>query len=60
MTQRRAALLGLVLIAIAAVFYIFPTATGGTVDYAGLTMLIALGAAMSLMAFVLFSGSSRS
>jgi hypothetical protein len=60
MTQRRAALVGLLFIAIAAVFYIFPTATGGIVDYAGLTMLIALGAAMSIMAYVLFSGTSRS
>ena len=60
MTPRRAALVGLVFVAVAAVFYAFPTALGGTLDWAGLTMLLALGAAMSLMAYVLFSGMSRS
>ena len=59
MTSRRAALVGLVFLAFAAFFYLFPTLAGGNVDYAGLTMLIALGAAMSIMAAVLFSGPSR-
>lgn len=60
MSPRRAALVGLVFLAVAAVFYLFPTAIGGTVDYAGLTMLIALGAATSIMAYVLFQGLHRS
>ena len=59
MSPRRAALVGLVFLFIAAVYVAFPTIVGGTVDYTGLTMLIALGAAMSLMAFVLFYGVSK-
>jgi hypothetical protein len=59
MSPRRAALVGLVFLFIAAVFFAFPTVIGGTLDYTGLTMLIALSAAMSLMAFVLFYGLSR-
>jgi len=59
MTSRRAALVGLVFIAFAAFFYLYPTLAGGTLDYAGLTMLIALGAAMSIMAAVLFSGHTQ-
>jgi hypothetical protein len=46
---------------IAVVYFVFPTVVDpALVDYAGLTMLIALGGAMSLMAYVLFSGLSRS
>jgi hypothetical protein len=60
MSPRRAALVGLVFAAIAAAYYLVPRATGGIVDFAGLTMLIALGAAMSIMAYVLFAGMSRS
>ena len=59
MSPRRAALVGLVFLFIAAVFVAFPVIVGGNVDYTGLTMLIALGAAMSIMAFVLFYGLSK-
>jgi hypothetical protein len=57
MSPRRAALVGLIFLGIAAVFYLVPRLSGGIIDYAGLTMLLALSAAMSIMAFVLFSGS---
>lgn len=43
-----------------AAFYIgVPMAFGGIVDLAGFTLLVALGAAMSLMGYVLASGSPR-
>jgi hypothetical protein len=58
---RRAALVGIVFLVIAAFYFVFPTVVDPShVDYAGLTMLIALGGAMSLMAYVLFAGLSRS
>jgi hypothetical protein len=56
MTPRRAATIGLIFIAIAVIYLVVPTATGGIVDYAGLTMLLALGASMSIMAYVLLAG----
>lgn len=60
MTPRRAALAGIVFLVIAVVYFVFPTLVDpALVDYAGLTMLIALGVAMSLMAYVLFTGLSR-
>jgi len=60
MTPRRAALVGLVFPLIAVLYFVAPTVLGGTVDWAGLTMLIALGAATSLMAYVLFAGVAKS
>lgn len=61
MNPRRAGLVGLVFIAIAVVYFAFPTIVDPShVDYAGLTMLLALGAAMSIMAYVLFLGFSKS
>ena len=61
MNPRRAALAGIVFLVIAVVYFVFPTVVDpARVDYAGLTLLIALGAAMSLMAYVLFAGLSRS
>lgn len=60
MTPRRAALTGIVFLVIAVVYFVFPTVVDpALVDYAGLTMLIALGVAMSLMAYVLFTGLGR-
>jgi hypothetical protein len=63
MTPRRAALVGIVFVVIALIYYAFPTVmaainpdAGHAVDLAGVTMLIALGAAMSLMAYVLVAG----
>ena len=60
MTPMRAALIGIVFVVIAAFYLGVTLALGGTPDFAGFTMLMALGAAMSLMAYVLFAGLSRS
>lgn len=61
MNPRRAALAGIVFLVIAVAYFVFPTVVDpALVDYAGVTMLIALGGAMSLMAYVLFSGLNRS
>ncbi len=59
MGSRRVALVGLMFVGFA-VFYLGFTQVvdPATIidDYAGFTLLIALGAAMSIMAYVLFSG----
>ena len=60
MTPMRAALVGIVFVVIAILYLGVTLALGGTPDFAGFTMLIALGAATSLMAYVLFAGLSRS
>jgi Co/Zn/Cd efflux system component len=61
MTARRAALVGLVFVVIAIIYFAFPTLIDPShVDFAGITMLAALGLAMALMAYVLFAGVSRS
>ena len=61
MKPRRAALAGIVFLVIAGVYFVFPTVVDpAMVDYAGITMLIALGGAMSIMAYVLFAGIQRS
>jgi hypothetical protein len=58
---RRAALVGFLFIAIAAFYIGFSAAVDSTkVDFAGFTLLIALGAAMSIMAYVLFAGLRHS
>lgn len=59
MSPRKAALVGIVFVVIATVYAAAPTIVGDRVDYAGLTMLLALGAAMSLMAYILFAGLAR-
>ena len=60
MTPRRAALVGIVFILIAGFYYVFPYLVDPSViDYAGITMLIALGVAMSIMAFVLVAGTRQ-
>ena len=59
---RNAALLGLMFIAIAFIFWAVPTAAGLTEFYndvaAGTTMLLFLGIAMALMAYVLVAATS--
>ena len=60
MSRRGAVLVGLVFIVIAAIYWSVPYLTGGIIDYAGITMLLALGVAMTLMVWVLFSGVARS
>jgi hypothetical protein len=54
---RNAALVGIVFVAIAILFWAIPTFGGWHVDYAGVTMLLALGVAMAIMAYVLVAGS---
>lgn len=54
---RNAALLGLVFIVIGVLFWALPTYGGWHVDYAGVTMLLALGVAMAVMAYVLVAGT---
>ena len=54
---RNSVLVGLVFVVIAIVYWAVPTIGGWQVDYAGVTMLLFLGAAMSLMAYVLIAGS---
>ena len=61
MTPRKAAAVGLLFVVIAVFYFAFATVVEPVhVDFAGITMLIALGAAMSLMAYVLFAGLSKS
>ena len=61
MNPKRAALVGLVFVVIA-FFYLAVHArrSAAPADFAGFTMLIALGAATSLMAYVLFAGLQQS
>jgi hypothetical protein len=56
---RNAALVGIVFLVIGVAFYVVPAYGGWHVDYAGVTMLLFLGVAMALMAYVLVAGSSR-
>jgi len=56
---RNTLLVGVVFVAVAAIFGIFAGPLGYKVDFAGVTMLFALGIAMALMAYVLIAGSLR-
>jgi len=56
---RNAALVGILFVVIGVIFWATPTIGGWHVDYAGTTLLIFLGAAMALMAYVLVAGSSK-
>jgi hypothetical protein len=55
MSRRHAVLVGLLFVVIAVIYWVVPYLTGGMIDYAGITMLLALGIAMTLMVWVLFS-----
>ena len=59
---RNAALVGIVFVVIAVIFWVVPTSQGLTVPYddvaAGTTMLLFLGVAMAIMAYVLVAGST--
>ena len=59
---RNAALAGLIFIVIGFIFWLVPTMQGLTTDYndiaAGTTMLLFLGVAMALMAYVLVAATS--
>lgn len=59
MHPRRAAAIGIIFIVIAVIYYVAPTLANFHVDFAGVTMLLALGVAMSIMAYVLIAGQSK-
>jgi hypothetical protein len=54
---RNAIFVGLLFVVIGVVFWALPEFGGWHVDYAGVTMLVALGIAMAIMAYVLIAGS---
>jgi hypothetical protein len=56
---RNALIVGGMFVAIAIVYWAAPYFGNGHVDFAGLTLLGALGVAMALMAYVLVAGSPR-
>jgi uncharacterized membrane protein len=55
---RNAIFIGLVFVAIGAVYWAFPYFTNAHLDYAGVTMLGVLGIAMAIMFYVLIAGST--
>jgi hypothetical protein len=54
---RNAALVGIIFVVIGFIYWLVPYVGGWHVDYAGVTMLIVLGIAMALLAYVLVAGS---
>jgi hypothetical protein len=54
---RNAAVVGIIFVLIAAVYWAVPYFGKWHVDYAGITMLAVLGIAMAVMAYVLIVGS---
>ena len=60
MKPRSAALVGFLFLLIAVFYFVFPVLVQPEhVDFAGITMLIALGAAMSIMAYVLVAAIQK-
>ena len=58
---RNAALVGIVFVVIGVIYYIVPAAEGLELTYdiaAGTTLLVFLGVAMAIMAYVLVAGST--
>lgn len=60
MNRRNAFAVGLVFVVIAVVYAALPYLAGQPVDWAGVTMLLCLGVAMTLMVWVLFVSAARS
>ena len=54
---RNAIFVGLLFVGVGLVYWLVPYLGGWQIDYAGVTMLAALGIAMGLMAYVLIAGS---
>ena len=54
---RNALVVGITFVVIAAIYWAVPYFGGWQLDYAGVTMLVLLGVAMALMAYVLIAGS---
>ena len=59
MRPRVAVLIGVTFVVDAIIYYAFPVLFGGHIDYAGITMLLALSVAMAIMFYVLLAGSPR-
>ena len=55
---RNAIFIGLVFVAIGAVYWALPYFSNAHLDYAGVTMLGVLGIAMAIMFYVLIAGST--
>jgi apolipoprotein N-acyltransferase len=54
---RNALAIGVIFVVIAIVYWVSPYLGHGHIDYAGITMLAALGIAMCLLFYVLIAGS---
>lgn len=54
---RNAALVGIIFVVIGFVYWAIPYVGGWHPEYAGVTMLLVLGIAMALMAYILVAGS---
>ena len=54
---RNAIFVGLIFVVIGALYWAIPYFGGWHLDYAGVTMLLVLGVAMSIMFYVLIAGS---
>ena len=59
MKPRLSILVGVIFVILAIVFYLAPVNLSGNVDIAGVTMILALSAAMSMMFYVLMAGTPR-
>ena len=56
---RNAAIVGVIFVITAAVYWALPNVFGYHIEYAGVTMLGILGIAMGIMFYVLVAGSSN-
>ena len=54
---RNAIFVGMLFVVTGAIYWAVQSFAGGEVDYAGTTLLILLGVAMAVMAYVLIAGS---
>jgi hypothetical protein len=54
---RNAVFVGLAFVVVGGVYWTAQSLAGSQVDYAGVTMLLLLGVAMAIMAYVLIAGS---
>jgi hypothetical protein len=59
MNPRLAVLVGVTFVVLGVTLYLAPTVFGGHVDFAGVTMLLFLSVAMSVLFYVLAAGAPR-
>ena len=59
MNPRISVLIGATFLIVAGIYWAVPTIVGGHVDFAGVTMLLFLGVAMTILFYVLLAGSPR-